>query len=147
MSQRRLLGLGITLVVLGLVGASFVSGWGGWSGMWGMGPGMHGPGFYGDDAVAPPVEGAKQVTVVAGDFSFSPNRIEVEGPFNLTLVNEGRLLHDITIPELGIQVVAGPGETVTTGVSEVPAGEYRFFCSVPGHADAGMVGFIEIDSS
>ncbi|MFQ5524231.1 MAG: cupredoxin domain-containing protein [Acidimicrobiia bacterium] len=147
--QRKLLGLGVALVALGLFGASLTPGWGGFGGMWGMHGWMHGPGSYGSGSAvpAPPVEGATEVTVVADDFSFSPSRIQVEGPFNLTLVNAGRLLHDITIPELNVQLVAGPGETVTTGVSQVQPGEYSFFCSVPGHADAGMVGVVEVESS
>jgi plastocyanin len=87
------------------------------------------------------------VTVAANDFSFSPSQIRVEGPFNLTLVNDGRLLHDLTVPELNIKLVAGPGETVTTGVPQVSPGEYSFCCSVPGHADAGMVGVLVVESS
>jgi plastocyanin len=144
--HRKLLGWGVALVALGLLGASFAPGWTGFGGMWNM----HGRGFYGASSgeEAPLIEGAVEVTVVANDFSFTPSEITIEGDdgFNLTLVNEGRLLHDITIPELNIQLVASAGETVSTGVAEAPPGEYRFFCSVPGHADAGMVGVLVIES-
>jgi nitrite reductase (NO-forming) len=89
------------------------------------------------------VAGAPEVEVVAGDFAFSPAEVNVPagGTVNLVLVNDGDLPHDITIPALGSRVEALPGTRVSASLTAGP-GEYEFFCSVPGHRDAGMEGVI-----
>lgn len=144
MRDRRLLVVGLVLVAAGLVGMSVAGPRGGW---WG---GMHhGPmmGWFGGEPTTrsePAISGVPTVVVEAVDFAFEPNRVEVvaDQEFNLTLVNQGALLHDLTIPELGIQVVARPGESKTVGVNARPSGEYRMLCTVPGHAEAGMEGWL-----
>lgn len=57
-----------------------------------------------------------------------------------TLVNpsENGTPHDLTVPALGIHIVAGAGETKTVGLRSLAAGRYDAYCSVPGHADRGM---------
>ena len=109
----------------------------------GMGPGMMGPGHmgYGYDAqgTTAPIADAPTVTITATDLRFSTAEITLaSGETNLTLVNDGRLPHDLTVPALGIRVVAGPGQTTTVGLRDLPAGTYAGYCSVAGHADAGM---------
>jgi len=47
-------------------------------------------------------------------------------------------MHDLTVPALGIHIVANPGETKTVGLRGLPPGRYDAYCSVPGHADQGM---------
>lgn len=110
-----------------------------------MGPGMMGPGHrggygQGGATVDRSIPAAPQVTVTATDLSFSPSEVKLpaNAPVNLTLANRGALLHDLTIPELGVRIVARPGETTTFGLRGLPAGRYGAYCSVPGHADAGM---------
>jgi len=63
---------------------------------------------------------------------------------NLILVNEGTLPHDITIPALGFSLPAAPGTTASGSLSVARPGTYGFFCSVPGHREAGMVGALEV---
>lgn len=44
----------------------------------------------------------------------------------------------------GVELVAcEPGGAATTSV-DLGAGEYTFFCTVPGHRDAGMVGTLTV---
>ena len=88
----------------------------------------------------PPVPGAPTIEVEATGFAFQPERLTIDAgeTLNLTLVNRGRLFHDLTIPELGIHLVAAPGETTATGLEVTAAGEYHSLCTVPGHAQAGM---------
>jgi len=121
-----------------MMGGGFSPGMGG-----GMGPGMMGPGHmgYGYDAqgTTAPIADAPTVTITATDLRFSTAEITLaSGETNLTLVNDGRLPHDLTVPALGIRVVAGPGQTTTVGLRDLPAGTYAGYCSVAGHADAGM---------
>lgn len=147
LGDRRLLFIGLVLAVVGVVGMAVQApGWSGsWNDMWAMHSWMHGswaPDVAG--SVRPPLAGAEEVRVTATEFRFEPDRVAVgaENGFNLTLVNDGRLPHDLTIPELGVRLVAQPGEEVTTGVRVTEPGEYRFLCTIPGHAEAGMVGVL-----
>ncbi|HUG56068.1 MAG TPA: cupredoxin domain-containing protein, partial [Candidatus Limnocylindrales bacterium] len=108
-----------------------------------MGPGHMGSGHVGDDhgagTATAPIEGTPTVTVTAGDLHFSPAEISLASQaVNLTLKNEGALVHDLTIPALGVHLVARPGETATMGLRDLPPGRYDGYCGVPGHADAGM---------
>lgn len=152
MAGRRALIVGLALIAAGIVGMSAQSG-GGVS--WGMhGGGMMGPmmGWWGsttgNSSLADPIEGAPEVRVEAFDLGFEPGRpvVTTDGAFNLTLMNRGSVLHDLTIPALDVRLVAGPGETVTSGLSDVAPGSYDFSCTVPGHAAAGMVGVLVIES-
>lgn len=117
----------------------------GMMGSGGMAPGMMGPGHMGGYGPGSPaadttIPGAPAVTVTANELSFSPTEVSLpaNAPANLTLVNRSALPHDLTVPALGVRVVAGPGETRTVGLRALPAGRYAAYCSVPGHADAGM---------
>lgn len=109
----------------------------------GMGPGMMGQehmGFgYGSQGTGTPIAGAPTVTVTATEFAFSLVEITpASGEADLSLVNKGAVVHDVTVPALGIRIVAAAGQTTTVGLRNLPAGTYAGYCSVPGHADAGM---------
>jgi plastocyanin len=110
------------------------------NGMMGMGPGMMGFGSSGPAATAIP--NATEVRIQAANFGFSPNEIRLpkNTDVNLTFTNPSGtgVVHDFTVPALGIHVVANPGETKTVGLRGLAAGRYDAYCSVPGHADLGM---------
>jgi len=93
-------------------------------------------GTVGDAAIP----GATVVTITAADLTFSPTELRLPAgrEVNLTLVNRGQVLHDLTISGLGVHIVAGPGESRTVGLRGLTPGRYEGFCSVPGHAQAGM---------
>lgn len=106
-----------------------------------MGHGMMGPGHmgYGTQGASAPIAGAPTVTVTATEFRVSPTEITLASDrANLALKNDGAVLHDLTIPALGVHVVAGPGQTTTVGLRDIPAGRYDGYCSVAGHAELGM---------
>jgi plastocyanin len=109
-------------------------------GMMGMGPGMMGFGSSGP--VSSPIPGASEVRVEALNFGFSPSEVHLpkNADVNLTfsVPKANGVAHDFTVPALGIHLVANPGETRTVGLRGLPAGRYDAFCSVPGHAEAGM---------
>ena len=151
--------LGIVLIVvgiLGLLGTSWAASWApapwapgpsgvgsGWmrsmhEGMTGQGPGRQ--------AAPAPEPGAREVRVAARDFSFSPAEFAAPAgtPVNVVLVNQGGVLHDLTIPALGLGLVASPGATASGALSAPRAGRYEVFCSVPGHRDAGMAGVLVV---
>lgn len=108
---------------------------------------------------------ATEVILQETDFSFSPSTITVPlgKPVTLNIANGGVVEHDFGIQKIGVSDVSmghdGEGmshdmagmdldlhvATQPNGVSTLTftpteAGEYEFFCSVPGHKEAGMIG-------
>ncbi|MDQ3411148.1 MAG: cupredoxin domain-containing protein [Chloroflexota bacterium] len=64
------------------------------------------------------------------------------------MVSEAVTEHDFTVDELSVHVVVAPGETVTVTIpDDATPGEYEFYCSVPGHRAAGMVGTLIVQEA
>jgi uncharacterized cupredoxin-like copper-binding protein len=85
----------------------------------------------------------------ARDIAFEPTEITISAadePVTITMENTGAALHNFAIDALDIDVDVNPGETVTF---EIPAGTapgtYDFYCNVPGHKEAGMVGTLVVE--
>jgi uncharacterized cupredoxin-like copper-binding protein len=99
------------------------------------------------DAEAAPAAAAEPVTVVAHDIFFDPDEVTVPADTDVTfaLPNEGAAPHNFSIDELGIDVDILPGETQEV-VINAPAGEYEFYCNVPGHKEAGMAGTLIVSA-
>ncbi|MPZ72745.1 MAG: hypothetical protein GEU74_05850 [Nitriliruptorales bacterium] len=93
------------------------------------------------ESVNEPVDGAEEVTITAADIDYRPERLELKAgePTNVTVVNEGESLHDFTLKEADVHMNVDPGDEATTSVVVDSAGQFKAICSVPGHADAGMV--------
>ena len=69
------------------------------------------------------------------------------GSVTVELVNESSTPHDVTIegPDGDVgQTETISGSTTSTSV-ELEPGDYTFYCSVPGHRDAGMEGTLTVD--
>ncbi len=115
-------------------------------GAYGMGPGMMGSGHMGFGGPAAPstqsaaIPGAPEVRVGATEFALTPAEIVLPAgrAVNLTFANTGALPHDLTIPALGVRIVAAAGQTRTVGLRDLVAGTYPAYCGVSGHAAAGM---------
>jgi uncharacterized cupredoxin-like copper-binding protein len=84
---------------------------------------------------------AMSVEVVSQDIFFEPSEVTIPADTDVTmsLPNEGAAPHNFSVDELGIDVDIAPGATEQV-VINAPAGEYEFYCNVPGHKEAGMVG-------
>jgi len=146
-SAGALIALAIGLVVVGLVGgiiaAVGVGSMGG--GMMGDVGSMMGSGSPGRSGAAP-VPGARQVRVVAREFSFEPVELHlrVGQTVNVRFDDEGRLFHTFTVSALHFELRTDPGQAVAGSLRPDKAGRYQFICSVPGHAAAGMRGIIVV---
>ena len=80
------------------------------------------------------------------DIAFTPRKLTISAntPTVITLVNNGAAVHNFSIDELNIRsgdLQAGETKTVTI---DAPAGTYTFYCSIPGHRSAGMVGTLTV---
>lgn len=87
------------------------------------------------------------IEVEAGDLYFEPTSLSASaGEIEVTLDNVGSAEHDFVIEEIGDEEVvhAAAGETAT-GTVELDAGTYTFYCSVPGHREAGMEGALTVE--
>jgi nitrite reductase (NO-forming) len=59
-----------------------------------------------------------------------------------SLTNMDPLEHKVTIDSLGLKVTALANQTKTFTISK--PGTYTFYCSIPGHRAAGMLGRIVV---
>jgi plastocyanin len=90
--------------------------------------------------------GGSEVEVKSYDIYFEPKEVTIPADTDVTFIlpNEGVTLHNFSIDELGIDVDIEPGATEET-IINAPAGEYEYYCNVPGHREAGMVGTLIVE--
>jgi uncharacterized cupredoxin-like copper-binding protein len=99
------------------------------------------------------------------EFAFSPRevRVRVGQRVTLTLINNGRIVHDLYIDRLRVHVpsrtgtpaeiaalvgrfsprhVVAPGQRSTVTFTPTRRGTFNLVCLVPGHREAGMTGVL-----
>lgn len=107
--------------------------------------GMGHDGHGGGEGSSPVADGARRIEVTASDFAFEPDAITARAGEDLAVVLTSEdVLHDFTIDELDAHVAADRGETAEGGVTPEEPGTYTFYCSVPGHREAGMEGTLTV---
>ena len=91
-----------------------------------------------------------KVTIEARDVKFNVKTINATpGDLEITLVEKGNLEHTLVVEDAdgqkvgGQLAVSGSGDT-DTGTYPLEAGEYVFFCDIPGHRGQGMEGTIVV---
>ena len=92
---------------------------------------------------------AQQVTIAASDLRFDPEDIHVRAGewVSLRLVNDDPVFHDWMVEGVeNVDTPARPGQTSAIRFIIDTPGTYPVLCSVPGHADAGMVGTLVVDA-
>lgn len=102
---------------------------------------------------ASPVAG-EQIEIVSHDIYFDPKEVTIPADTDVTIVlpNEGVTLHNFSIddnknedlPFEPIDIDIDPGATEQVTIN-APAGEYYFYCNVPGHEAAGMWGTLTVE--
>jgi plastocyanin len=104
------------------------------------------PAAGGEEQAAAATGGSEAVEVESYDIYFEPEKLSIPADTDVTvnLPNEGVSLHNFSIDELGIDVDIAPGATEET-VINAPAGEYEYYCNVPGHKEAGMRGTLTVE--
>jgi nitrite reductase (NO-forming) len=92
-----------------------------------------------------PTGNTVQMTITGTEYSFSPSTLNVNkgDTVVVTFVNSGTLPHNFSIPDLNVSSQAiQPGEQTKVTFTPSQAGTFSFMCTIPGHADRGMVGSI-----
>ena len=110
-----------------------------------------------EDAAANEVEGAEEAAgeapapataqnVTSFDIYFEPTEVSIPATTDVpfTLPNDGAAPHNFSIDELGISIDLAPGSTEET-IINAPPGTYEYYCNVPGHKEAGMVGTLIVE--
>ena len=107
---------------------------------------------------------AQHVEVALSELKFTPPSFafEADRPVVMTVRNAGTAEHDIVITGMpvrdtknataghghsGKDEIAGhvkPGQSVTIRFTPTQRGQYGFFCSLPGHKEAGMIGVLTV---
>ncbi len=98
-----------------------------------------------------PTAGAGAYTVTMHDIFYEPTQLTIPADTDvvLTLINAGATEHTFSINSLGpgkigIGPVVLPGQTQEVEINAA-AGEYEYYCQVPGHKAAGMVGTLVVN--
>jgi plastocyanin len=101
---------------------------------------------------APSAAGSSSLTLAAdpsGQLKFDKSSLTAKaGTVKLNFTNASSLAHDVTVESsAGASVGATPtfqGGSKTVSLNLKP-GTYKFYCSVPGHRQAGMEGTLTVN--
>jgi plastocyanin len=98
-------------------------------------------------AAAPSGKSGGTFEVQAMDIRFEPDTLTIPANVDVTLViyNSGMLEHDFVIDAAGINSGAIAGGQSVDLTLNLPPGTYQYYCSVPGHKEAGMVGTLIVE--
>lgn len=90
-------------------------------------------------------EAKQTVELEAGDFYFKPKEFSIPAntPVKVTVKNVSPLPHNFSIDELKVSIYFQPGESNSVTIN-APAGTYEFYCDLPGHKAAGMLGTLTV---
>lgn len=108
---------------------------------------------------------SKEILISATDYSYGPSSLSVDSQqaVTLKLVNEGEVEHDLEVVGLTAEVMksrgvhehqnkqesiihvhAKAGEEAEVTFKPLETGRFSFYCTIPGHKEAGMTGTIDI---
>jgi len=93
---------------------------------------------------------AQTVDVVARDLAFAPADVTITAGRTtaLSFRNEGSSFHDWEVEGVAnVDAGARPGQTQRIRFAIDRPGTYRIQCTVPGHAAAGMVGTLVVETA
>lgn len=101
----------------------------------------------GSESTAPPPDDADAVVTGTAGLLFEPDEVALPaGPATFALVCDQGPAHDVVVDVDGEERSLAACNGGQTDVAEVdlPAGDYTFWCSVPGHRQAGMEGTLSV---
>ena len=103
-----------------------------------------GIGAGGDGAAAGPTT----VGVTLSEFKIDGDLQAAPGDVQLLVTNNGSQQHNLVVRETGAETpMLNAGDNATLDLGSLDVGSYELFCSVPGHAESGMVATLEITNT
>ena len=90
---------------------------------------------------------SQQVTITGRDFRFEPAEVTVRAGewVVVEFTNDDTVIHDWMVEGIpNVDVPARPGQTARLRFVLDEPGTYMVMCSIPGHAEAGMVGTLVV---
>lgn len=104
-----------------------------------------GSGGHGHENSAVPIN-ARTISVTADGFAFSPDRMTARVGEALSIeLTSVDIAHDLNVDAFDGHVYAEAGQTAEGGFTASSAGEFDYYCSIPGHREAGMEGRLVVD--
>jgi nitrite reductase (NO-forming) len=104
----------------------------------------------GADPAEPGTAVADPIVIRAFDLGFDPTQVTVPaaGRATFLLQNDGAIQHDLTFASGETTGLVDSGQTSPAVVTvDIPAGGLDFWCSLPGHKEAGMAGHISVEGA
>jgi uncharacterized cupredoxin-like copper-binding protein len=103
------------------------------------------PASQGDMAFDQPPGGYASLTM--RDVRFAPDALQIRGgtPTAVFVTNEDGFDHSFDIDSADVHVMVGPHETKVVMLTAAAGDALDFYCAIPGHRDAGMVGHVIAD--
>ena len=88
----------------------------------------------------------EKLSINMQDMSYTPDKLNVShaGRYHVQIKNTSTIAHDIVFSN-GVRVDVGAGKE-TTLILDIPASGLHFFCSLPGHKQAGMTGVVTVNN-
>jgi uncharacterized cupredoxin-like copper-binding protein len=105
----------------------------------------------------------KKLVIEATEYAYFPKdfKLTVGQPVILILKNSGEVEHDIKFENMKVSLLQQshngnhlkdqvvhihslPGKTAEIRFLPVESGVFRFYCTVPGHKESGMIGFVQV---
>jgi hypothetical protein len=94
-------------------------------------------------AAAPTTTGL--ITAEGTRFVETSLTMRADGVLGLFVINRDGVEHAFDVNSLGVHVRLPPNSATAVAIKPTEPGTLEFYCSVPGHRDAGMVGTITVD--
>ncbi len=85
------------------------------------------------------------ISMSAANFSFNPKTLNAKVGEKVVLDITAAGQHTFTISELGINTVLFNGKTTRVEFTPLKSGTFTYFCSIPGHREAGQVGTLKVE--
>ncbi len=145
----RTVGVGLAIGLVGLVGAGLVANAAGMRPLHeekaaGGGEAAAGGGGGGGGAEEVPADALVFVGTDELVFSQAPETAP-GGEQTFVLTSEGGLLHNVVVDEVSSQpIVEAEGGETEQGTATLRPGAYTYYCSIPGHREAGMEGELDV---
>ena len=85
--------------------------------------------------------------LIVDNFQFADFSIEMKAGdvLGLLITNNDETAHSIDIDGLDVHVPLPPNATTAVAIRPTGPGNFEFYCALPGHKGAGMVGTISVE--